>query len=151
MLSNEFGRVSIKDTLIKQIIYRCIPSGCVVQSVSFEEGLVVVSVDWVGDESSFSTACIQHVWDEVGGSVFGELKIEVKRVSGDVLFKWWCALSRKSQGLVVGVVIALLWNIFGVWGMLLVVGLGLGGFFLGRFAESIGGWREILKRLHLFR
>jgi len=44
-----------------------------------------------------------------------------------------------------------LWNVFGLWGMLLVVGLGVGGFFLGRFAESTGGWREIFKRLHIFR
>ena len=151
MLNNEFGRVDVKDTLIKQIIYRCIPSGCVVQDVDFREGAVVVSIDWVKDERSFNETCVQHVWDEIGGSTFGELRIEVNRMNRDALFKWWYSLSRGSQGLIVGVVIALLWNIFGLWGMLLVIGLGVGGFFLGKFAESIGGWREIFKRLHIFR
>lgn len=56
-------------------------------------------------------------------------------------------LKRRWQGVIAGCVLWLMWMIFGFWSTLLLLVLGVVGFFIGRILEDRRDFRTVIEKL----
>jgi len=61
--------------------------------------------------------------------------------------QWVVNIRKRWLGMWAGVVIWLIWMIFGFWATILLVVLATIGFVIGRIFEANDSWKEIVQRL----